>query len=85
MSEDRVEPDSLGHKMNTAVLRMNNRLKEQGYNERERAFMWGMTVDELRGFLTIVWEHVNHAEKEELVEEKPKPKPPPKPEERKEP
>jgi hypothetical protein len=73
MSENNLES-----KTNAAVLRVNNKLKDQGYNERERAYMWGMTVDELREFLTTVWEHVNHAEKEELVEEKPKPKPPPK-------
>lgn len=43
-----------------AVLRMNTKLRESGYNERERAFMWGMTITEQREFLTKVWEQVHN-------------------------
>ena len=60
MSETKLEPGSLEFKMNTAVLRVNTRLRENGFNERERAAMWGMTVSELRVFLTQVWEHLHN-------------------------
>lgn len=77
MSDNTQEPGSLEFIINTAVLSMNRRLKDQGYNERERAAMWGMTVTEQRVFLTKVWEHLNNDNKETTVEEiKPKPGPP---------
>lgn len=55
-----AEVGSLEHKMNKAVLSMNAKLKEQGFNERERSFMWGMSVSEMREFLTNVWEQTHH-------------------------
>lgn len=69
MSDSELEPGSLEFKMNTACLRMNQKLKENGYNERERAYMFGMTVGELRQFLTMIWEHLHNEKTVEHVGE----------------
>lgn len=86
MSEAVVEPiESIDQKAKKAVLNMNTKLREQGFNERERAFMWGMTVSELRVFLNTIWEHMHNDVEKQLdkledkldkIEEKPVPKPP---------
>lgn len=60
MSDNKLEPGSLEWKMSTAILHMNQKLKENGYNERERAFMWGFTVGELQAFLQTIWEHLHN-------------------------
>lgn len=73
MSETVVEPvESIDQKAKKAVLNMNTKLREQGFNERERAFMWGMTVSELRVFLNTIWEHMHEDKSGQNVgEEKP--------------
>lgn len=67
MSEGTLDPATLNFRMNTAVLNMNKKLRDQGYNERERAFMWGMTITEQREFLTAVWEHMHNDKTESDV------------------